>query len=607
MSTIVTSVTSHFPSAQNGFTTTLASTISSGAGTVPLNSVAGYTNGQTAVFVVDPTDVSKKQTFTGVIDTSGIQVTGVVWTAGTNQAHTGGATIVDYATATHISMITKGILKFANQDGTLLTSAVRAALNLDSGTSTGWTVLGYALNTVTANGNHSYTCVFNSNDLTTTISAGMRLRFTRTVLAPTQCTSLNGTTQYYSKTSPSGMTFTDDFTVSAWVKLTSYPASGATIASRYNGTSGWDLRINPTGQLILEGYNSGAANNSEVTSYQSVPLNKWVHIAAQLDMSAFTATTTTSYTMMDGVDVPASVTRGGTNPTTLIQPVADLQIGAGNSTLFFPGKIAQVAIYSAKVTQATILASMNQTLSGSETSLISAYSFNGIKTDLNTSNANNLTANGSAVETNADSPYGAQAGGTVSSTLDYGIVQSVAFSTNTTVIVQVPEGCTIPTTGGVSAVSYSVNKVPYGMPLEREKWRTKLIIRTTVGVGAVSQNTWYNPSGHQMVMPGGPMDVSVQVTPYHYKNTSTTSSWTGSLSTSNSTATDTDFHMYNVIEGASSTIEVRATQYRSKGVNNAIATIYYLIALTDTGGGTNDLGFQGASSATIIQAEPSYL
>ncbi len=110
--------TNFFPSAQNGFSSTLASTISSGAPTVPLNSVSGYTNGEIAVFVVDPSDATKKQTFTGVIDTSGIQVTSVVWTAGTNQIHTGGSTVVDYATATHISMMTKGILIGHNQDGT---------------------------------------------------------------------------------------------------------------------------------------------------------------------------------------------------------------------------------------------------------------------------------------------------------------------------------------------------------------------------------------------------------------------------------------------------------------------------------------------------------
>lgn len=118
MSTSVTNVVSHFPSAENGFTTTLASTISSGATTVPLNSVAGYTNGEVIVFVIDPSDATKKQTFTGIVDTAGVQITSVVWTAGTNQAHAGGATVVDYATATHISMVTKGLLVEHNQDGT---------------------------------------------------------------------------------------------------------------------------------------------------------------------------------------------------------------------------------------------------------------------------------------------------------------------------------------------------------------------------------------------------------------------------------------------------------------------------------------------------------
>jgi hypothetical protein len=290
----------------------------------------------------------------------------------------------------------------------------------------------------------------------------MRLRTTRTSAAPNQCTSLNGSTQYYSKTSPAGMTFTDDFTVSAWIKLTSYGTSSV-IASRYNGTSGWRFTLNTTGQLTLEGYNAGAGNISYVSSYNSIPLNKWVHVAAQLDMSAFTATTITSYTMINGVDVPATVTRVGSNPTALIQ-AGDLNIGASNAGSFFPGKIAQVAIYSAKVTQATILASMNQTLSGSETSLVSAYSFSNTINDLNTTNVNNLTANGSAVATNADSPYGTQADGTISTTLDYCVVRSVTFSTNTTIVVQVADGCTIPTSGGVSAVAYTAHNGPYGFP-----------------------------------------------------------------------------------------------------------------------------------------------
>lgn len=117
MSTSVANVVSHFPTAQNGFTTTTSGSTASGAATVGLNSVAGYTNGQPAVFVIEPTSAAAKQTFTGIIDTSGVQVTSVVWTAGTNQTHALGVTIVDYATATHIAMISKGIGVTHEQSG----------------------------------------------------------------------------------------------------------------------------------------------------------------------------------------------------------------------------------------------------------------------------------------------------------------------------------------------------------------------------------------------------------------------------------------------------------------------------------------------------------
>lgn len=133
MSTSVTNVISHFPTAQNGFTTTTAGSVASGATTVQLNSVAGYTNGLPVVFVIDPTDAAKKQTFTGIIDTAGVQITSVVWTAGTNQTHALGATVVDYATATHIAMISKGISVHADQDGTLKAGAVDVAGVIASG------------------------------------------------------------------------------------------------------------------------------------------------------------------------------------------------------------------------------------------------------------------------------------------------------------------------------------------------------------------------------------------------------------------------------------------------------------------------------------------
>jgi hypothetical protein len=345
-------------------------------------------------------------------------------------------------------------------DGTKIADNSIPAAKMKSGAE-GWTGLANTPNTVTYNGNRNYDLVFNSVDVTNTLSPGMKIRLQRTVAAPDQCTDLEaGSSQYYSRASASvaGMTFTDDFVVSAWVKLESY--KDAIIASRYNGTSGWQFYVTSNGLLQLVGYNGGAANYSQIASYASLPLNKWVHVTAQLDMSSFTATTTTSYIMFDGVDVPATVTRAGTNPTALIQ-AGDLQIGAGNTTNYFDGKLAQVAVFNAKVTQATMRTYMSQGLSGSETSLISAYSFDNSINDLNTTNANNLTANGSAVATNADSPF---ANAVSAGLQEYAEINSVTFSTNTTVNVRVPETSMIPTSGGVSNVYYAVGANPYGLP-----------------------------------------------------------------------------------------------------------------------------------------------
>jgi hypothetical protein len=444
---------------QNFFQATLSSDITASAVDIPLDNIP---NGSEGILVIDPDNEDERE-------------------------------VVYYTSKTALKVVCPSAADGRGQDDTTAlphtqgTTVIMAPValyfetlkNLFTTSPQGWTSLSGAVSGVTYNGQRSYDITVDT-DQTAVLSPGMRLRTTRTVSAPTQSTSLNGTNQYYSKSSPSGMTFTDDFVVSAWVKLTGYGTTGVTIASRYNGTSGWVLRVGALGtadgRVYLAGFNAGGSNYSAVVSYQSVPLNRWVHITAQLDMSSFTATTTTSYVMIDGVDVPATVVRGGTSPTALIQ-AGNLELGSENGgTSLFSGKIAQVAIYNAKVTQANIRATISQGLVGNETSLISAYSFSNSINDLNTTNANNLTAQGSAVATDADSPFGGQAGGTISSTLDYGIVAKVTAST---VTVNVAEGCTIPTSGGVSSVSYSTYSTPYGFPGEVDKWRITYLNRAS--------------------------------------------------------------------------------------------------------------------------------
>src|SRR3990167_5430346 len=137
MSTSVTSVTSHFPSPQDGFTTTTSGPVSSGATTVGLNSVAGYANGDIVAMIIDPDDANKKQAFTGTVNTASTQIDSVVWTSGTNQSHASGATVTDYATATHIAMISKGLEVEHDQDGTHSAITATSINNAGSLTQTG--------------------------------------------------------------------------------------------------------------------------------------------------------------------------------------------------------------------------------------------------------------------------------------------------------------------------------------------------------------------------------------------------------------------------------------------------------------------------------------
>ena len=58
------------------------------------------------------------------------------------------------------------------------------------------------------------------------------------------------------------------------------------------------------------------------------------------------------------------------------------------------------------------------------------------------------------------------------------------------VTVQVPEGCTIPTSGGVSAVAYSTMANPYGFVGDKGRWEV-ITFSTAVREQTGASTTWY--------------------------------------------------------------------------------------------------------------------
>jgi hypothetical protein len=377
----------------------------------------------------------------------------------------------------------------------------------------------------------------------------------------------------------------------AWVKLESYSAGGI-IARRNADTAGWSLRVTDSGTIGFVGLRI-AGNNKAISSYQSIPLGRWVHIAATIDMAV--GDTTAQKIFIDGVEVPRAYTLTGT-ATALVQGTTDLVVGATKSagTDPFDGKIAQAAVFSSQLDQATIRSYMSQGLTGSETNLVAAYSLDNSLLDL-TANDNDLTANGGALATATDSPFGGQADGTISSTVDYGIVMKVA---TTTVTVQVPEGCTIPTSGGVTTLEYSVADKPFGFVSFRKRWTIEVV----AGLAETTSTSW-NSTGFLLSVPTGSWDVGYSAVLYTTRVSTTFAGSKVTLSTS--TSAEDDLYMVSeayVLDGAASTTHAtKSNANRRKDIILESQTAYYLIYVSLGGTITTQL------TTSVLTAVPGVL
>lgn len=360
------------------------------------------------------------------------------------------ADVADYNTP--INTIVNAIN--GNLDATnLAAGTITNAVNTSTAVAQGWNPLTATFTAPSGanQGNREY-ILNTSSDLTSILSPDMKLRFTRGTTPPTQCADFESTSSHYAqKVSPTGITFTDDFTVEAWVKLESYGVA-RTVLSRYDGTNGWMLRVGALGindgRIQLMGVNGGSTNYSTTISQASIPLNRWVHIAAVLDMSAFNAATSPIY--IDGALAPSFVQRAGTNPTALVQ-AGNLQLSAASAGEFFDGEIADVRLWNAARTSTQVRDNMNQQVNpATEANLIGYWKLNGDFTDA-TTNVNHLTAQNSATATTLDNPMNAK---------EHAVIVAV---TSTTVTVQTGPNCNIPNMT-LSSPVYSLEENPFGLP-----------------------------------------------------------------------------------------------------------------------------------------------
>ncbi|UOF80523.1 concanavalin A-like lectin/glucanase [Caudoviricetes sp.] len=382
----------------------------------------------------------------------------------------------------------------ASLSGTKLVAGTVPQSAMSDASLNGWvTGKASAISSVTHNGNRSYTAT-HASSMDSVVQPGMKARFTRTTAAPTYMGGVfNGSSQYFIKTTPTSTlsTITNNFTIMLFHEPTSYVSEYLVARTDAAANNSIDLSMTSTGTVRIAIISGGSGNVRYIDSIQSLPLERKTHIAV-----TWSSGTVVMY--FDGVSVPvASAVTSGTAPTSA-GTGGDFAIGrrGASATGYAVGYISGVGIFNAVLSASTIRSYIPQVLSGAEANCIGAWSLNNTAVNQQSPGTNDLTATGSVGYTNI-SPYSVGASNTPS-TYDYGVVTAVS---GTSVTYQMCEGCTIPTSGGVSAVDISPSGNPIGFPMSKNRWRINTLIRADISTA--SNATFGAMTGVNILVPIG--------------------------------------------------------------------------------------------------------
>jgi hypothetical protein len=353
-----------------------------------------------------------------------------------------------------------------------------------SQTTAGWSPLGVAVSgNPTYNGNRSYDVPFASS-VAAILSPGMRALFDKTVPGNAYMAGpFNGTSQYFTKVSPTGAlgTITDNFSFIVYLKSGAYQLGR--ILGRSDAAKGNSIELTQlaTGQIRTAICNGGSGNFRLFDTIQSVNLSKAQCIGFKWAAGVATIN-------IDGISVPLSAaSTGGTAPTTagLGGDFSIGRCGAYTSEYYAGGYISSVAAFSVALSDTQFKQYSTYKLTGSETNCIGAWSLDNTAND-QSSLGNNLTATGGVGYT-AMSPHGQLANG-VSASQAIGLCMAVNGPTAT---FQLPEGCTLPTTGGISNVSYATSGNPYNWVADKGRWELQAQLNSVVSQNETTAYVWY--------------------------------------------------------------------------------------------------------------------
>ncbi len=451
---------------QNFFATKLTNDIGAADTSIVVDQAPTATSGRLVLEARNPTqrEIIK---YTGV---AGNQLTGVTRGVGgtTAKSHLKNALIEMNLTAEDIADLYAAFASFSAANGN------------------GWLSLA---STITYNqGFGQREWLLNSSvDVSSFISKGDRLRLTRPSAAPTQSMLFNGSTQYATKATPSGLNFANTFTIESWMynDSTSNGASRMWLSRTNTGaTDGWYSQIDASGRLTIV-YTSGGNATGWYTK-EAIPSGEWVHVA--IVVSSISGKTLQGI-YLNGYPV---YTVNNVNTSTTITNSGNLTLGRwDNPNQYWGGALSEVRIWSTARTATQIVDNMYNNLVGNETGLIGLWRGDGSWNDL-TANANHLTATG-AVNNNLNNPF---------NTREHLIVTNVTSSTIRVISSK---------KGGVpnltySAVDYSKARAPYGFPSDRSDWtffRQLIDMENVVASGNTAGGTWREINFSDTAIPGG--------------------------------------------------------------------------------------------------------
>lgn len=206
-------------------------------------------------------------------------------------------------------------------------------------------------------------------------------------------------TQYasISDASQTGLDFTGDFTIEAWIKLEQLPstAGGNMVIVSKDDVNNRCYNLDIKGsddKLSIQYFSGGSVNRHQMNlAFDSGDVGTWVHVAVSVDVSAETAT------FYKNGSSQASTYAIDSNGTSVDDDPAEFRIGAqGNNAQYFDGLIDEVRVWNDIRTSGEIASNYQTELTGSESNLQGYWKLNNNYTD-ETSNGNDLTGSGSPV------------------------------------------------------------------------------------------------------------------------------------------------------------------------------------------------------------------